>query len=318
MLYFIANRLWQGTWVLFGIVSVLFVIFFALGDPTEYMVAERADAATKAAIRKKYALDQPLPAQYWHYLQRLAHGDLGRSFQSDRPVWESLRTHAEGTAILATAAMLIAMLLGVSLGVAAALLRHTWIDSAIVGISMLGISAPSFFVAIVLAWLFAVLLHPFTGLRITGYIFEPAIFSYGNAVVWRNLLLPAVALGIRPLAVFVQLTRTSLVSVLSEDYIRTARAKGASATRVIIRHALRNALNPVITSITGWFASLLAGAFFVESIFQWRGLGKLTIDALNEHDFPVIIGCALLVGIIFIVMNIITDLLYRFLDPRIA
>lgn len=318
MFRFLLTRLLQGALVLWGIVSVLFLVFYLLGDPTEYMINDHADEAVKQATRQRYGLDAPVYVQYARYLGQLAVLDLGRSFQSNRFVSELLGLHLEGTLILATAAMLIAMLLGVGMGIAAALVRGTWLDNAIMGVSMLGVSAPSFFVSVVLAWLLAVVFHDATGLSITGYIFEPDVFSYTDIVVWKNLLLPALALGVRPLAVFVQLTRTSLIEVLTQDYIRTARAKGASPVRVLLRHALRNALNPVVTSITGWFASLLAGSFFVEHIFQWRGLGKLTIDALNGSDFPVILGCALLVGAIFIGMSILTDLLYRLLDPRVS
>jgi len=316
MLRFLLARSGQGILVLWGIVTLLFLIFYALGDPTDYVVGDQADMATRQAIREKYGLDAPLPVQYVRYLGGFARLDLGRSFQSNKPVGELLGSHLQGTAILALAAILLAALLGISLGVVAALKRDTWADRTILAGSLLGVSAPSFFVAAVLAWLFAVVLRPWTGLNITGYFFEEEIFGEGRHIVWANLVLPALALGLRPLAVFVQLTRSSLLEVLSADYIRTARAKGASPVRVIVHHALRNALNPVLTSVTGWLASLLAGAFFVEYMFNWQGLGKLAIDALHGNDFPVILGCAATIGGIFVGINIATDLLYAVLDKR--
>ncbi|RMG54503.1 MAG: ABC transporter permease subunit, partial [Bacteroidetes bacterium] len=224
---------------------------------------------------------------------------------------------AGGTLILALTAILFAATLGISLGVFAALRRDSWWDRSILSFSVLGISAPSFFIGVLMAWLFAVRLRPWTGLQVSGYLFEENIFAPGQHLVLKNLLLPTLALGIRPLAVFIQLSRSSMIDVLQTDYIRTAHAKGLAPAIVLARHALRNALNPVLTAVTGWLASLLAGAFFIEYIFNWQGIGKLTIDALNTQDFPVIIGCALFVGLVFVLISIATDLLYAWLDPRV-
>ncbi|MEL6848940.1 MAG: ABC transporter permease, partial [Bacteroidota bacterium] len=157
----------------------------------------------------------------------------------------------------------------------------------------------------------------FTGLNVSGYMFEEEIFSPGRRLVLKNLFLPALALGIRPLAVFIQLTRSSMIEVMMSDYVRTARAKGLAPLWVTLRHALRNALNPVLTSVTGWLASLLAGAFFIEYIFNWQGIGKLLIDSLTNRDLPVVMGCVLLIGLVFVLVSILTDWLYRVLDPRI-
>lgn len=340
---FVLRRIGQGISVIWGIVTLLFVIFYALGDPTDYLVEDNADADTKAAIRAKYGLDQPLPIQYFQYLNHLspvglieaeAKGlrmipvgkgrhlgfkkpDLGRSYQTQAPVAGMISGRLGGTLILALTAILFAAILGISLGVIAALRFNTAWDKGILSFSVLGISAPSYFIGVLIAWLFAVLLRSWTGLETSGYMWEENIFTEGRHLVLKNLFLPALALGIRPLAVFIQLTRSAMLDVLSADYIRTARAKGLSPVRVVLQHALRNALNPVLTAITGWLAALLAGAFFIEYIFNWQGIGKLTIDALETHDFPVIIGCALFVGLIFVGVNILTDLLYRYLDPRI-
>ena len=340
---FFLQKIGQGLLIIWGIVTLLFLIFYAAGDPTDYLVGDNTDAATRAAIRAKYGLDQPLPIQYLRYLHGLspvgvrpAAGttgftllplggqdlvlkapDLGNSYQSGRPVSGLIAGRAGGTLILALAAIVFAGLLGIGLGVTAALRRDTWWDRGILSFSVLGISAPSFFIGVLIAWLFAVRLRPWTGLQVSGYMFEENIFAPGQHLVLENLLLPALALGVRPLAVFIQLSRSSMIDVLQTDYVRTAHAKGLSPRRVLLRHALRNALNPVLTAVTGWLASLLAGAFFIEYIFNWQGIGKLTIDALNTQDFPVIIGCALFVGLIFVIISILTDLLYAWLDPRI-
>lgn len=293
------------------------------------MVGDNADAKTKQAIIQKYGLDRPLYQQYASYLNgisplgwkegalKLKSPDLGISYQTDQPVSAMIAAHWGGSAILATAALIFAIVIGISLGLIAALKKDTFWDRLIVSVSVIGISAPSFFVAVVLIALFAVAFRSWTHLDATGYLIEPNLMTGQDIIVWKNLLLPAIALGIRPLAVFVQLTRSSMIDVLDRDYIRTAYAKGLSPLMVILKHALKNALNPVITAVTGWLASLLAGAFFVEFIFNWKGIGKLAIDALNNHDFPVILGCTLLIGVIFVAVNMLTDVLYRVLDKRV-
>lgn len=342
----IVNRLIQGVLVIWGIVSLLFAIFYGLGDPTSFLVGDQADEATKASVRKKYGLDQPIAVQYLSYLnglsplgwlpegdqQTTSHmpllamekgaiafktPDLGRSFQTNKSVAPMIVARLEGTLILALSAILFASILGIGLGMLAAMKRDSWWDRSILTVSVLGISAPSFFMGVLIAWLFAVVLRDWTGLNVTGHIFEEKVFEQGREVMLKNLLLPAVALGIRPLAIFTQLTRSSMLDVLHTDYIRTARAKGLSGTTVLFRHALRNALNPVITSITGWLASLLAGAFFIEYIFNWQGIGKLMIDALEKQDLPVILGTSIFIGAVFVGITILTDASYRLLDPRV-
>jgi len=345
LLSFIFSRLLQGILIIWGIVSLLFLIFYTLGDPVEYLVEEGADEQTKMNIRAKYGLDKSLGRQYLAYINELSPigvldsaafdtphialwGDstrafalkrpgMGLSYQTGRPVADMLSDKLQGTLILAMTSITFAALLGILLGVIASLNYGNKWDSLILSGSVLGISAPSFFIAVLFSWFFAVLLRDVTGLNATGYIFEENIFSTGNRLVLKNLFLPALALGIRPLAVFIQLTRSSMLDALKMDYVRTARAKGLKARIVLMRHALRNALNPVLTSVTGWLASLLAGAFFIEFIFNWQGIGKLTIDALNTKDFPVIVGAAIFIGCIFVLVSILTDILYAVLDPRV-
>jgi peptide/nickel transport system permease protein len=182
--------------------------------------------------------------------------------------------------------------------------------------AVLGIAAPSFFSAILIAWVFGYLLHDFTGLPMFGSLKDVDPFA-GQVYRWQNLVLPAVTLGIRPLAIITQLTRASMLEVLGQDYIRTAWAKGLSPRRVVYGHALRNALNPVVTAVSGWFASLLAGAFFVEYIFAWQGIGKVTVEALETADLPVAMGSLLTLGSLFVLINIAVDIAYYLLDPRI-
>lgn len=349
MIRWLAKRFLSGFLVIWGIVTLLFLVFSGLGDPSQMVAGQRSDLGTIESIRAAYYLDKPLPVQYLYYLRDLSPistvnesdpnfssyryaklfraGEetlfvvkwpyMRRSFQTDREVSSMIVEKLPGTLILGVAAMLIASVLGILLGTISGIWKDTWIDRGIVFFTLLGVSAPSFFIGVLILWVMAILLGDWTGLNATGYMIQPDVFGEGNRVVWRNLLLPATALGIRPLAIITQLTRSSMIEVLAADYIRTARAKGLSKMQVVIKHALQNALNPVLTSISGWFASLLAGAFFIELIFNWQGIGKLTIDALNKNDYPVILGCALVIGVLFVLVNMLVDFLYTRLDPRV-
>ncbi len=241
---------------------------------------------------------------------------LRRSYQTKEDVFDILARALPQTILLAFAAMLIASVIGIFLGVIAAIKQHTWFDNAAMSLSVLGISVPSYFSAIILGYIFGIVLHKYTGLEQTGGL--TIIDDYGNEVLmYKNLLLPAIALGSRPIGIIFQLTRSTMLDVLSQDYIRTAKAKGLSAIAVLFKHALRNALNPVVTAISGWFASLLAGAFFVEVIFDIKGLGYTAVDALQKFDFPVAMGTVLFTASVFILMNFLVDILYAVLDPRI-
>jgi peptide/nickel transport system permease protein len=212
--------------------------------------------------------------------------------------------------------MFFAIVIGVFLGVISAVNKDTWIDRAAVGFSTLGISAPSFFAGIIIAWIFGFLLSKYTGLNMSGSLYSYDPFK-GEVISIKNLILPMVTLALRPLAIIVQLTRNAMLDVLGQDYIRTARAKGLSNNAIIYRHALKNALNPVVTAIANWFASLLAGSFFVEYIFGYNGLGKTTVDALEMSDFPVVMGSILFIAFIFVVINILVDVVYVWIDPRV-
>jgi peptide/nickel transport system permease protein len=243
---------------------------------------------------------------------------LRTSFQrQDQKVFDIIKQTLPNTAILAVSSIFIALMIGIVLGIISAIRKDSWIDRGIQILSTLGMSLPSFFSAILAAWLFGYVLKEYTGLNMTGNLYELDDFGEQKVFHFKNLILPAFVLGIRPLAVVVQLMRSSLLEVFQQDYIRTARAKGLNSYSVIMNHSLKNALNPVVTAISGWFASMLAGAVFVEYIFGWNGIGKEIVDALNTLDLPIIMGAVLTIAIIFIIINILVDIIYKLLDPRI-
>jgi len=353
MVNFFFQRILNGFLVLAGVAAVIFLLFTYLpADPARMMLGQRADSASVAAIRKDLGTDLPAGIQFVKFMNDLSpigfyaadrnspffqnlgvinHFSLAeiqsgtfvvklpylrRSYQSKREVAAILGERMVDTAVLALSAILLATLLGIFLGTIAALKKDTLIDRFAMVFSVFFVSLPSFFAAILFAWLFGFVLSRWTGLQMTGGWTEIDPFS-GEYIAWRNLILPAIVLGLRPLSIIMQLTRNSMLDVFSMDYIRTARAKGLRSTVVLIRHALQNAMNPVVTAISGWLGSLLAGAVFVEYIFGWNGLGKLTVQALENYDLPVVMGVVLFVSFIFILLNILADLINGWLDPRI-
>lgn len=345
MFRFILKKLGYGITVLLGVVILVFFLFQGFGDPARLVLGQSGNAETLKNIRKDLALDAPRWKQFVLYLNDLSPisvytkediaaknlkgffwGNeiqvgikfpyLRKSYQSKKNVSEILMEALPNTIILAFAAIFIATVLGIALGVLAAIKQGTWWDTSAIFTSVLGISVPSFYMGIVLAYLFGFLWHSYTGLHMTGslYTYNPFV---GKQLQLQNLVLPAMTLGIRPMAIIAQLTRSSMLDVLQQNFIRTAYAKGLSKNRVIWKHALRNALNPVMTAITGWFAELLAGAFFVEYIFGWNGIGKITVDALEKLDFPVVMGSVLITASFFVLINLLADILYGLLNPRV-
>jgi len=355
MFQYIINKIFYGFLTLFGVVTVIFLLFNILpGDPARMMLDQREDTEQLQNIRKKYGFDKPVFTQYLYYLNDvsplsfhsknkenytfLSEGKynaqslfslgnkevvmktpyLRQSFQKNgKNVSEVIKETLPNTAILAIVAITIALFLGIILGIFSALFKDIFFDRLIAVVSTLGMSIPSFFSAILFAWFFGFVLNKYTHLEMTGSLYEVDDFGEGMHIQWKNLILPAIVLGIRPLAVVIQLMRNSLLETLSQDYIRTAKAKGLTMYQVIKKHALKNSLNPVITAISGWFASMLAGAVFVEYIFNWNGLGKEIVNSLNTLDLPVIMGAVLVVATLFIIINILVDILYSWLDPRI-
>jgi peptide/nickel transport system permease protein len=349
MIRYLLHKIGYGLAVMLGIVVVVFFLFNILPvDPARMTQGQRADVQSLQAVRKEFGLDKPVPVQFAYYINDLSPIGIHRRNEEDRqryhyigliPVskdriialkWPYLRrsyqTHKEvaallievipNTLILATTAMIFAIIIGILLGVTSAVNQDTWIDKLSISLSTLGISAPSFFAGIVIAWIFGFVLSRYTHLNMSGSLYSYDPFK-GEVITWRNLWLPMLTLGLRPLAIITQLTRNAMLDVLAQDYIRTAKAKGLSRNAIIYRHALRNALNPVVTAIANWFASLLAGSFFVEYVFGYNGLGKVTVDALEMSDFPVVMGSILFIAFIFVVINILVDLLYVWIDPRV-
>jgi peptide/nickel transport system permease protein len=431
---FIYKRVFYGLLVMWGVITVVFFLFNILpGDPARMMLGQNASKEQVDAINKDIGRDKPMLVQYLLYLNDLSplsfhelkntessfYLNLGkyisvtklfnvstsvtcvlkmpymrRSYISRRPVAEILADTLPETAILAFAAMLIASVIGILLGVLAAVKKGTWLDSGSLFFAVLGMSGPSFYVGLIIAMTFGYLwskefpfpvvillffflggiigsvvgllriknnnthstkvgliirrflIWGFTGfiVWITGFFFNciwniiPYIDSYflfpgtglnneGSLYIIddygvehlaiKNILLPAITLGIRPLAIIVQLTRSSLLDVLSQDYIRTATAKGLNYYAVIFKHALKNALNPVVTTISGSFAGLMAGAVFVEYIYGWRGIGSEIVNALNKQDMPIVMGGVLVIGLVYVVINIVVDIVYGILNPRV-
>ncbi len=340
---------------LFGVVTVIFFLFNVLpGDPAQMMLGQNQDSEQLAIVKQKYGFDKPVSTQYFYYLNDLSpisfHSKspndytylsdekytyvslfsigntttvlkfpyLRESFtKQGKKVSQVLAETLPNTFVLAVSAIAIALLLGIGFGIISALYKDKWQDKIIQVFSTLGMSVPSFFSAILFAWFFGYILHKYTHLEMTGSLYELDDFGESMNIQWKNLILPAVVLGIRPLAVVIQLMRSSLLEVFNQDYIRTARSKGLSEFKIIRKHAVKNAMNPVVTAISGWFASLLAGAVFVEFIFGWNGLGKEIVNALNTLDLPVIMGSVLIIALIFIIINIFVDIIYAWLDPKV-
>ncbi len=355
MLKFLTKRITYGFLVLLGVITIVFFLFNVLpGDPARMMLGQRADMASVEAIQKELGLNRPLHVRFGSYVNDLSpisvHNRnetesffylsnekyqyktltcvgkwclviktpyMGRSYQSNRAVTNILATAFPNTLLLASLSIGFAMVTGIILGIFSAIKNNTFISKTILVLSVSGMSVPSFFAAIIIAWLFAFVLGDYTGLNMTGSLWEVDDFGRGEYISWKNLILPALTLGIRPLAIVAELTRSSLIQVLSQDYIRTAKAKGLSFYRVITRHALKNAMNPVITAISGWFASLMAGAVFVEYVFDWKGIGVVIVDSLENYDFPLVMGAVLVISFMLVIINILVDIIYGLLDPRI-
>lgn len=339
---------------LWGVATAVFFLFSVMpGDPAQMMLGQNENSEELALIRVKYGFDQPVFKQYvsylndlspvgWHPNQNSFNG-LDTGNYSYATLWdtqtntlvlkwpylrESYQKNGVGvgqiiadtlpnTAVLAVAALLIALALGLLLGTLSAIRVNTWLDRFVQWISTLGMSTPSFFSAILAAWIFGFLLQKYTGLNMTGSLYEMDDMGTSYHIAWKNLVLPAMVLGMRPLAVVTQLMRNALLDEWNRDYVRTARAKGLSESQILVRHVLKNALNPVVTALSGWFASMLAGAVFVEYIFGWNGIGKEIVNALNVLDVPVLMGAVLTVSFLFIIINLMVDQIYMYLDPTI-
>ena len=356
MVKFIVKRLFYGFLVLLGVITVVFLLFNVLpGDPARMMLGQRADQASIDAINKDLGRDKPITTQFLMYLNDLSvisvhapndkehylylnpdkyssyqklfpisstktivlkYPYLRRSYITKRKVSDIIIETLPETTVLAFSSIAFGSFFGILLGIFSALKKNTWFDKSALIFAIFGMALPSFFIGLIIAWFFGFILRDFTGLNNVGSLFTTDDFGEEHLSL-KNLILPTITLGLRPLAIIIQLTRSSLLDILSQDYIRTATAKGLTFYKVVFKHALKNALNPVITAISGWFAGLMAGAVFVEIIFNWKGIGYEVVDALNKNDLPVVMGATLVFAVIFVLINIAVDITYGILDPRI-
>lgn len=354
---FIFKRIVKGFLVLFGVVTIVFFLFNVLpGDPIRLRMGQHTDQKSIDAIRADLGLDQPLRVQYFRFLNDLSfisvHDTLNnasnyyldtakyghpyhllnfgkgkclvikvpylrRSYMNQEHVSEIIGNTLPATIVLAVTSILFASVFGIFFGIVCALRKNSWLDKTISVFAMFGMAVPSFFSAMIIAWLFGYLWRDYTGLKNIGSLYSIDVYTAKRYLDLKNLILPAFTLGMRPLALIVQLTRSSMLEVLSFDYVRTAQAKGLNRYKVVAKHSLKNALNPVITAISGWFAGLMAGAVFVEDIFDWKGIGNKVVVALLNNDLPVVMGCTLVFSTFFVMINIIVDIVYAFLDPRV-
>jgi dipeptide transport system permease protein len=332
MLRFVFARLSLVVPTFIGITLLVFVLIRLIpGDPIETMAGERGiDPARLAVLRKDYGFDQPVLVQYGLYLSRLAHGDLGRSIVTHEPVMSEFRTLFPATIELSVCAILFALCLGLPAGIIAAVRRNSIFDHGVMAISLTGYSMPIFWWGLLLILLFSVQLgwtpvsgriavqyyiEPVTGFLLIDTLLDGDFGAFRSAL--SHLVLPAIVLGTVPLAVIARMTRSAMLEVLGEDYIRTARAKGVPYVRVVAIHALRNALIPVVTVIGLQVGVLVTGAILTETIFSWPGVGKWLIEGINRRDYPVLQGGTLLIGAIVMIVNLMVDVAYGLINPRI-
>jgi len=300
---FLVHRLIRFFTVIFGVLLLTFLLIHLVpGDPVEVMLGESASSADRDALRAELGLNQPLLQQFGTYLNKLAHGDFGYSIHTKASIAELIKTRYPATLKLALLALMIGLLVGIPLGIYSALKAGRWQDILVTVVSVRLSAMPAFWLGPVLMLIFAVWLGwlPVSGME-SG----------------ASIILPAATLGFGLSAILTRMTRTSLLEVLNDDYIRTARAKGLSERVVILRHALRAALLPIITIVGLQMGSLLAGAVITETIFSWDGIGRLLVESIEKRDYPVTQACVLIVALSYVVVNLLTDLLYKLADPRV-
>ncbi|HEY9639540.1 MAG TPA: ABC transporter permease [Coleofasciculaceae cyanobacterium] len=331
MLQYIGKRLFDLLPVLLGITILVFLFLQLIpGNPAVVLLGPRATPDQIQALQEQLGLNKPLPLQYLSFLGRLIRFDLGKSILSGVPIAQELAIRWPATFELSVAAMLVAIILGVPAGILAAVRKNGWIDNLAMSTSLLGVSMPVYWLGLLLVYLFAVNLHwlppsgrlgvnvqlqPITGFYVLDSILRLNFSALGD--VLAHLILPAITVGTIPLAIIARITRSAMLEVLSQDYIRTARAKGLIERWVILKHALKNALLPVITIIGLQFGTLLSGAILTETIFSWPGIGSWIYEGILARDYPVVQGGVVFVAIVFVLINLLVDISYAFLDPRI-
>ncbi len=311
MTAYVIRRIFMVFPVLLG---ASFLVFISLrlvpGDPAMAIAGELATPALIAQVRQDMGLDKPLATQYVIYLGKVLRGDLGRSIKSHLPVTQEILARLPNTILLACTSLALAALIGILLGIAAAVRPYSWIDGGSMTLALSGVSMPVFWLGLMLMILFAVLLPRWFGL-------ERSIFPPTGSGTWKHLVLPTVTLAANSMAILARMTRTTMLEVLRQDYVRTGRAKGLAERTVIWRHALRNALIPVVTIMGLQFGILLSGAVLTETVFAWPGIGRLLVDAISYRDYPVVQGVILFIAVGFTFVNLVVDIFYAYLDPRI-
>lgn len=302
---YIVRNLIYSVFIIIGVLTVTFCLLYIVpGDPARMMLGQRADVASVEAVREELGLNKPVYIQYLKFMTNALQGDLGRSYATNREVVSTILSKVPATALLSFSALFISSILGIFLGIISAVKQYTFMDNFSMVFALFGISFPQFAFGLIMALVFGHLLKWFP---ISGYINEGFIY----------LILPMMTLALRPLAITARITRSSMLDVMNQDYVRTAKAKGLSSFNVIFKHTLRNALNPVITTISASLAATLGGVFFIEYIFNWPGIGLLAIDAIFKLDFPMIQGTVLFSAIVFVVINFFVDIVYAMLDPKV-
>lgn len=300
---YLISRLWQTVPVVFGVVTIVFFLLHLIpGDPVEIMLGENAVPAQKEELRRELRLDRPLSAQYAEFLAGLPRGDLGTSFRSREPVLREILSRFPATLLLALASMAVALLVALPLGVLSAMRPRTLVDHLAGFLAMLGLSMPNFWLGPLLILLFSIRL---------------GVLPVGGSGTAAHLVLPAVTMGTGMAAILMRMLRSSLLEEVRREYVRVAAARGLSRRAAVVRHALRNALIPVLTVLGLQFGSLLAGSVITETIFSWPGIGRLTVLAIDARDYPLVQGCVLFIAALTVAVNLVTDLLYSRLDPRI-
>ncbi len=328
---YLIKRLLVLVLVLLG-VSLLVFGFVRLipGDPAVVMLGERATPDSIERVRTQLGLNKPIYEQYLIFISNALRGDLGTSVLRGEPVTREILRRFPATIELALGAIIFAIVLGIPLGIISAIKRNSWFDVSSMIVALTGVSMPIFWLGLMLIFLFAVMLHwlpsgarldanaqyePITNLVLLDSLLQANLALFGQGL--RHLILPALALGTIPMAIIARMTRSSMLEVLNQDYVRTARAKGLKERSVILNHALRNALLPVITVVGLQVGILLSGAILTETVFSWPGIGRWLVDAINARDYPIVQGVTLTIAVIFVVINLIVDILYTLVDPRV-
>jgi peptide/nickel transport system permease protein len=311
MAYYLLKRLLSILPVLLGITVITFTaIHMAPGDPVQIRMGQRYDPVIAQQLRQELGLDKPLAAQYFIFLGDMLRGDLGYSYIKDQPVRQLLADKFKNTLYLSLSAMLLAVLIGMLAGILASVKPQSTMDYAVMIFAVAGVSIPVFWLGLMLQLVFGSYLHLFPVSGMTEY----------GATTWaycKHIVLPSITLASVPMAIIARITRSSMLEIMGQDYIRTARAKGLGFHAVVFRHALKNAMIPIITVIGNMFALLLTGAVLTETVFSWPGLGRAMVDAIAQRDFPVILGAVTLFALTFVIVNFVVDALYAAIDPRI-